>query len=74
MSLLKIVLMLELNVWGLMILMFQEEGPIMRFVQWLKIVMQTKSGYLAVLLVVWSSIGFVGGLVIGRIIWMLQML
>ncbi len=74
MVILKVVQLLELNLWELLILFLQEEGPIMKFVQWLKKVMQTKSGYLAVLLVVWSSIGFVSGLVIGRIIWMLQML
>ena len=66
--------MFEINFWGLLILLFQEEGPLMKFIEWLKKVMQKKSGYLAVLMIVWSSIGLVIGLVLGRIIWMLQLL
>jgi len=74
MVLMKVLLMFEINFWGLLILLFQEEGPLMKFIEWLKKVMQKKSGYLAVLMIVWSSIGLVIGLVLGRIIWMLQLL
>lgn len=74
MALLKVVQLLEINIWRLLILLLQEEGPLMKIFHWLRRVTQTKSGYLTVLIVVWSAIGFVFGLVLGRIIWMLQLL
>ena len=74
MFLIKVVQTLEINLWGLLILMLQEEGPLMKTIEWLKRVMQKKSGYITVLIVVWSAIGFVVGVVLGRIIWMLQLL
>ena len=74
MILLKVFLLLEINLWELLILLFEEEGPLMKMVQWLKEKMQKKSGYLTVMLVVWAAIGLVIGLVLGRIIWMLQLL
>jgi hypothetical protein len=74
MALLKVIQLLEINFWSLLILLLQEKGPLMKIVHWLRQVMQTKSGYLTVLIFVWSGIGFVFGLVLGRIIWMLQLL
>ena len=74
MTFMSVMLLLEINFWNLIILMFKEEGPIMRIVQWLRRVMQTKVGLLTVLIVVWSGVGFLIGLVLGRIIWMLQLL
>ena len=74
MTFMSVMLLLEINFWNLIILMFKEEGPIMRIVQWLRRVMQTKVGLLNVLIVVWSGVGFLIGLVLGRIIWMLQLL
>ena len=74
MTLLSVILLMEMNFWNFIILMFQEEGPVMRVVHWLKYVMQTKGGMLTVLLVVWAAVGFLIGLVLGRIIWMLQLL
>jgi hypothetical protein len=74
MILLKVLSLLEINFWSLLILMFQEEGPLMNIAHWLRGVMQKKSGYLTVMITVWSAVGFVIGLVVGRIIWMIQML
>lgn len=74
MALLKVVQLLEINIWSLLILLLQEEGPLMKIIHWIRRVMQTKSGYLTVLIIIWSGIGFVFGLVLGRIIWMLQLL
>lgn len=74
MNLLDVVQLLELNFWELLTLLFREEGPVMKIVLWVRRVMQTKAGYLTVLMVVWSAIGFLIGLVLGRIIWMLQLI
>jgi len=74
MTLLKVALLLEINFWSFLILLMQEEGPVMKIVHWLKMIMQKKSGYLAALILVWSAVGFLIGMVLGRIIWMLQLM
>jgi hypothetical protein len=74
MAMMKVIQMLEVNFWELFILTFQEEGPIMKLISSLKRMMRTKAGYLAILIIVWSGIGFLIGLVLGRVIWMLQLL
>ena len=72
MILLKVLSLLEINFWSLLILVFQEEGPLMNIAHWLRGIMQKKSGYLTVMVIVWSAVGLLIGLVLGRIIWMMQ--
>lgn len=73
MVLLKVLQILEINFWGVLILLFQKEGPLMKMAEWLQGIMQKKSGYIAVMILVWSAIGFLLGIVLGRILWMLQL-
>ncbi len=74
MTVLKVARLLEINFWNLLILLLQEEGPVMQFVQGLKRMTGTKAGLLIVLIAVWSAVGFLMGMVLGRIIWMLQLI
>lgn len=74
MLLLNLVQAFELDFWKLIILLLQEEGPVMKIAKWVKKIIRSKSGHLTLLLVIWSVVGFIGGLVIGRIIWMLQLM
>ncbi len=40
----------------------------------LQSIIQTKAGKLVFLFLIWAAVGFILGLVMGRIIWMIQLL
>lgn len=65
---------LEIKIWNIMIPVMDEKGALMKVISIIKHVYQSKPGYLILLIFVWAKIGFVSGLIFGRIIGMLQLL
>ena len=46
----------------------------MQIIQRLRQILQTKIGSIILLFAIWAAVGFTLGLVMGRIIWMIQLL
>ena len=65
---------IEIKFWNLIIPVIEEEGPLMKTIHTLKRVSCAKAGYIALLVLIWSAIGFVTGMIIGRVFWMMQFL
>ena len=64
----------EMKFWDIVIPFMAEEGPIMKSINFIKGLIQTRAGFLTLLLLVWAAVGFVSGLLLGRLIWMVQIL
>lgn len=65
---------LEIKLWNVIIPFMDCKGPMMKIITLIKHVYQSKIGYLILLIFVWAKIGFFSGLIIGRLIGMLQLL
>ena len=64
----------EIKFWNIIIPFMEEKGPIMKIIQWFKQLIYSKAGFLIFLFIIWSAVGFIFGLTLGRVIWMLQLL
>ena len=62
----------EMKFWDIAIPLLTEEGPIMKYINWINGVTKTRVGFLTLLVLVWAAVGFVSGLILGRLIWMVQ--
>jgi hypothetical protein len=58
--------------WHFVIDMLDEDGPIVTFIQFFKRIMDTRIGSLALLIIVWASVGFITGLIIGKLVSLIQ--
>lgn len=58
----------ELRFWDVVILMAQEEGPLMKIVKKSKEMKRTRFGTLLILILIWAAVGFTVGLIFGRLI------
>jgi hypothetical protein len=58
--------------WHFVIDMLDEDGPIVTFIQFFKRIMDTRIGSLALLIIVWASVGFIAGLIIGKLVSLIQ--
>jgi len=57
----------EMNIWKVIISGMEKEGIIMKFTGWFFRFIHTKFGYLLLLISIWGAVGFISGLLIGRI-------
>jgi len=74
MTIYKLKQQFEIKFWDILIPMMEEEGPLMKMTQWLSSFIHTKTGYLLLLIFIFSALGFAIGLNLGRMFWMLQYL
>ena len=65
---------LEIKFWNVVIPVIENDGPLMKGIQSMKRRFFTKQSQIALLVLVWSAIGFVSGMIIGRVLWLLQIL
>jgi hypothetical protein len=65
---------IELKFWKLIIPIMDEEGPLMKTLHTTTQAARTKLIHIALLVIVWAAIGFISGMLIGRVIWILQVL
>ena len=65
---------IELKFWKLIISIMDEEGPLMKTLHTTTQAARTKLIHIALLVIVWAAIGFISGMLIGRVIWILQVL
>lgn len=62
----------EMKFWYFVIDMLDEDGPIMKIIQFFKRIVDTRIGSLALLIIVWASVGFIAGLIIGKLVSLIQ--
>ena len=74
MTIYQLVQTIEIKFWNVIIPVIDEEGPLMKTIHSMKRVSRAKTGYIALLVLIWSAICFVSGMIIGRVLWMLQFL
>lgn len=65
---------IEIKFWNVIIPVMEEEGPLMEIINFMKHVFRTKQSQIAFLVLVWSAIGFITGMIIGRVLWILQLI
>jgi hypothetical protein len=58
----------ELRFWDIVILIAQEEGPLMKLVKKSKEMKRSRFGTLLILILVWATVGFTVGLIFGKLI------
>ena len=64
----------ETRIWLFLIPILNEKGPIMKIINSSKRFVKTKAGFLTLLLIIWAAVGFLFGIVLGRMIWIIQAL
>ena len=74
MTIYKMALRFEIKFWNAIIPVMTDEGFLMKIIRATKQGVQRKAINTAVLILIWAAIGFVSGMLIGRIILILQLL
>lgn len=64
----------EIRIWNLVIALIEQANPLMKVIQSSNQQRLAKNVLFLRLLIVWAAVGFVTGLIIGRIIWMMQLM
>jgi hypothetical protein len=74
MSVYRLAQNLEIKFWNVIIPVMAEEGPLMKTIRSLKQITPTKSRNIALLILIWAAIGFISGVILGRMILIFQIL
>ena len=62
----------EMKFWDIVIPFMAEEGQVMKTINAVKNLFRSREGFMALLFLVWAAVGFVSGLVLGKLIEMVQ--
>jgi hypothetical protein len=65
---------LEIKFWNAIIPAMQKEGSLMKTIRTAKRFSQNKAVNIILLIIIWAAIGFVSGMIVGRVIWLFQIL
>ena len=65
---------IEIKFWNIVTPMMSDEGALMKTIRYGKRGMRGQPLNIALLILIWAAIGFVSGMLIGRIILILQLL
>jgi hypothetical protein len=74
MSVYRLAQNLEIKFWKAVIPVMAEEGPLMKTIQSIKKFSPSKPRNIALLIMIWAAIGFVSGVILGRLIVIFQIL
>jgi hypothetical protein len=69
----KLTKTIEIKFWDTITPLMDAKGPIMKTRKYLYKTIHTKVGFLFLLILVWGSVGFVSGLLIGRLLGILPL-
>ena len=64
---------IETKFWEVVTPLLNEKGPIMKLKRGFSRLIHTKAGFLTLLVLIWSAIGLLIGLILGQIFWMTQL-
>ena len=65
---------IEIKFWNLVILLMEDEGPFMKTIHTVKKTTGKSVVNIFLLILIWAAIGFVSGMIIGRLILIFQLL
>jgi hypothetical protein len=65
---------IEIKFWNLVILLMEDEGPLMKTIRTVKKTTGKSVVNIFLLILIWAAIGFVSGMIIGRFILIFQLL
>lgn len=68
----KVVQSIENKFWGAAIKVMKEDGLLLKGVNWISTIVHSRAGYYGLCLLVWAAVGFLLGLVLGKIYWFIQ--
>ncbi len=69
----KLVQHCELKFWGVVITIMAESGFLMKITRFFSSIIHSKPASVILLFLIWAAIGFVSGLILGKIIWIFQL-
>ena len=64
----------EITIWGLLIPLLDEKGPLMKTINMFRSLVKSKYAFKTMLVLVWAAVGFISGLLLGKLVTMLQLL
>ncbi|QRN83795.1 hypothetical protein JR338_03295 [Chloroflexota bacterium] len=64
----RLVRKMEVKFWDTVTPLMDENGPILKTKKVLNKTLHSKAGFLGLLILVWSAVGFTAGMVIGKVI------
>jgi hypothetical protein len=64
----------ESKFWLIVIPILDANGPVLKMMDYSRRLMRTRAGFLCFLFTVWAAVGFMLGLVLGKMIWIVQAL
>jgi hypothetical protein len=73
MALQKLTKKIEIKFWDTVTPLMEDKGPIVKTKNFLYKTIHTRFGFLCLLILVWGSVGFVSGLLIGRLLGILPL-
>lgn len=62
----------ETRFWKVVTPMMGEKGILMKIVQFFQNILKSRVGYLILLGIIWAAVGFLSGMMLGRVIYMVQ--
>ena len=62
----------ETRFWKVVTPMMGEKGMLMKIVQSFQNILKSRVGYLFLLGIIWAAVGFLSGMVLGRVIYLVQ--
>lgn len=64
----RLVRKLEMKFWDTVTPLMDSDGPILKSKRFVYKTIHSKAGFMGMLVLVWSAVGFVSGLLIGKVI------
>jgi len=62
----------ETRFWKVVTPMMGEKGILMKILQFFQKMLKSRAGYLILLSIIWAAVGFLSGMVLGRVIYLVQ--
>jgi len=62
----------ETRFWKVVTPMMGDKGILMKIVQFFQNILKSQVGYLILLGIIWAAVGFLSGMMLGRVIYLVQ--
>jgi hypothetical protein len=72
MSLYEVTQICEIKFWNMVIPIMDKEGALMKIFRFIQKFLKSRVGYLLFLFTTFAAVGFLLGMVMGRVIWIVQ--
>jgi len=73
MTIYKLTQRFEIQFWNIILPIIEEKGPLMKLINSTQNTLRAKTTRIALLIFVWAGVGFVSGLIIGKLMMVLNL-